>query len=57
MLVKNRLGVEPFFELTSSHAEAVLASELASLARHPYVLIPDAKELGIKANRSENLVK
>ena len=51
MLVRNRLGVEPFFELTSSHAEAVLASELASLARHPYVLIPDTKALAEKRQR------
>ena len=48
MLVKNKLGVEPFFELTSSHAKSVFSSELASLARHPYVLIPDAKALGKK---------
>ena len=48
MLVKDRLGVEPFFKLTSSHAKAVLSPELASLARHPYVLIPDTKELGGK---------
>ena len=36
--------MDHFFELTSSHAKAVFSSELASLARHPYVLIPDTKE-------------
>ena len=32
--------MEHLFELTISHAEAVFSPELASLARHPHVLIP-----------------
>ena len=37
--------MEHLFELTISHAEAVFSPELASLARHPHVLIPDTKAL------------
>ena len=44
-------GVEHFFELTSSHAKAVLSSELASLAHKLDVLVPDRKHLGKKAQR------
>ena len=44
-----------FIELTSSHSKAVLSSELASLAHHPYVLIPDTKALGKEDKEKKTL--